>query len=182
MISGDVFSRQRERVDASLGKYVPKTIKQFSAVYDNLRSNNSEDWSNAVHSCRRVLQELADSIYPPTESITKVIDGKERNIRLGKEQYINRLIAFCESKSGSKRFNEVVGSSLSFMGERLDAVFAAAQKGSHSDIVSREEADRYVVYTYLIVGDVLSLLETHVTQEPLISNSLDGSAVASSNA
>ena len=44
------------------------------------------------------------------------------------------------------------------MGERVDSVFRAAQKGSHSTIVTQAEADRYVVYTYLIVGDILTLL------------------------
>lgn len=33
----------------------------------------------------------------------------------------------------------------------------SAQKGSHETIFSKEEADRYVIYTYLIVGDILSL-------------------------
>jgi hypothetical protein len=49
-----------------------------------------------------------------------------------------------------------VGSHLEFIGERLDSVFQAAQKGSHG-VVDKAEADRYVVYTYLIVGDILSL-------------------------
>lgn len=40
------------------------------------------------------------------------------------------------------------------------SMFKAAQKGSHDTIVSREEADRYVIYTYLIVGDILSLRES----------------------
>ena len=43
-----------------------------------------------------------------------------------------------------------------YMGDRLDAIFRAAQKGSHST-VTKEEADRCVVYTYLLVGDILSL-------------------------
>jgi hypothetical protein len=38
----------------------------------------------------------------------------------------------------------------------LDAVFRAAQKGSHAS-VTQDEAHRYVVYTYMIVGDILSL-------------------------
>ena len=49
-----------------------------------------------------------------------------------------------------------MGSHLSFIGDRLDSVFRAAQKGSHS-VVNKEEADRYVVYTYLTVGDILGL-------------------------
>ena len=35
------------------------TIKKFTSVYSNLLSENDEDWSNAVHSCRRILQDLA---------------------------------------------------------------------------------------------------------------------------
>ena len=50
------------------------------------------------------------------------------------------------------------GSHLRYLGDRLDSVVLAGHKGTHDDIVSREEADRYVVYTYLLVGDILSLL------------------------
>ena len=66
-------------------------------------------------------------------------------------------MAFVSDSSTSSRFQDLVGSHLSFLGDRLDSVFLASQKGSHSTIVSREEADRYVVYTYLLLGDILSL-------------------------
>lgn len=156
-IADDIFSRLRERVDNSIGKHVPDAVQQFVAVYDNLASGNKEDWSNAVHSCRRILQNLADVIFPAQSDIQKVVNGKSISIKLGADNYINRIVAFIESKSGSGRFDAIVGSHLRFVGERLDSVFEAAQKGSHAT-VEKEEADRYVVYTYLIVGDVLSLL------------------------
>lgn len=159
-IADDVFSRIRERVDSAVGKTVPAAVQKLSAAYDNLRSENPEDWSNAVHSCRRVLQDLADVVFPPQDE-DKIVHagGKEKKVKLGKDNYINRIIAFVEDHSSSDRFNHIVGSQLHFLGDRLDAVFQAAQKGSHATIISPEEADRYVVYTYLIVGDVLSLLE-----------------------
>ena len=56
----------------------------------------------------------------------------------------------------------IVGSHLHYMGERLDALFGAAQKGSHAT-VTKEEADRCVIYTYLLVADILSL---HPQQTP----------------
>ncbi len=64
-----------------------------------------------------------------------------------------------QTRYGSKRFEEIVGSQMKYLGERLDAIFKAAQKGSHDIITSGQEADRYVIYTYLIVGDLLSLVE-----------------------
>ena len=51
-----------------------------------------------------------------------------------------------------------MGSQLGFLGDRLDALVDAANKGTHSTIITKEEADRYVVYTYLAVGDILSLI------------------------
>jgi AbiTii-like protein len=160
-IADDIFTRIRERVDQKIGQLVPDAVQKFSAVYDNLLSENPEDWSNAVHSCRRILEELADVLFPATnEEQVKVIDGKTRQIKLGKEQYINRIIAFIEDKSNSERFTAIVGSELAYLGDRLDSIFEATQKGSHTTIVSKVEADRYVVYTYLLVGDILSLYET----------------------
>lgn len=157
-IADDIFSRIRERVDSAIGSVVPEAINKLSAVHDNLCSDNPEDWSNAVHSCRRILQDLADAIYPARED--KVIDagGRSKTIKLGKDNYINRIIAFVEERSASERFSHIVGSHLGFLGDRLDSVFQAAQKGSHDVIVSQVEADRYVVYTYLTVGDVIGLM------------------------
>lgn len=156
-IAADVFARLRERVDRAVGSKVPESVKRFTAVYDNLASQNPEDWSNAVHSCRRILQDLADVLYPPREDREIDVSGRKKIIKLGTDNYINRLAAFAEERSASDRFEEIVGSNLSYLGERLDATFQAAQKGSHTTIFSQEEADRYVVYTYLLVGDLLAL-------------------------
>lgn len=169
-ISSEVFSRIRERVDTSIGSLVPDATKKFTAVYDNLQSENSEDWSNAVHSCRRILQDLADALFPPQQDRTIKEKGKPKKIKMGPDQYINRLIAFVEENSTSDRYVDVVGSQLGFLGDRLDSIFRAAQKGSHDNIVDREEADRYVVYTYLVVGDILSLQEEPV--KPAISDGI----------
>ena len=156
-IAEDIFSRLRERVDLSISTFIPDETKRLTAIYDNLASENSEDWSNAVHSCRRLLQALADKLFPPTTDTIKTVGKKEIVIKMGPDNYINRLIGYIDSKNQSGRFKALVGSDLNFIGDRLDSAFQAAQKGSHSDIIDRNEADRYVVNTYIIVGDVLSL-------------------------
>lgn len=156
--ASDVFSRVREQVDVAVATIIPDAVKRFSSAHENLRSENPEDWSNAVHSCRRVLQDLADAVFPPTTEERVVREGdKQVTVKLGPDQYKNRIIAFVVANSASNRYTEIVGSHLKYLGERLDAVFDAAQKGSHSTIVRREEADRYVVFTYMLVGDILAL-------------------------
>jgi hypothetical protein len=156
-ISSDIFSRIRERVDSTIGKQVPSAVNKLTAVYENLVSENPEDWSNAVHSCRRVLQDLADALFPPAADRETEKNNKTMKIKLGRDNYINRLITYATDNSSSGRFIEIVGSQLNFLSDRLEAFFRAAQKGSHDVIATREEADRYVIYTYLIVGDILSL-------------------------
>lgn len=158
-VAYDIFDRIRSRVDESIGYVVPDSVKKFSAVYENLISENDEDWSNAVHSCRRILQDTADSLYPAREDKTVGTGPKAKVIKLGPDNYVNRLIAYVEENAGSERYQDIVGSHLKYMGERLDAIFKAAQKGSHNVISSQDEADRYVVYTYLLVGDILKLTQ-----------------------
>ena len=156
----DVFTRIRGRVDGTIGRVIPEAVQRFSSVYENLKSDNHEDWSNAVHSCRRILEDLADAVFPPsdTDRTTTGEGGKQKTIKLGKTNYINRLLAFVQDRNSSERFEQIVGSHLNFLHDRLEATHLAAQKGSHATILSREEADRYVVYTYMVVGDILSLL------------------------
>ena len=156
-VADDVFGRVRSAVDNRIGSVVPDSVQKFTAVYEYLKSENPEDWANAAHSCRRILQDLADAVFPAQSATrTKNVNGKDIEIKLGVEQYINRLVAYAEDNSDSERFEEIVGSQLRFLGDRLDALFYAAQKGSHAN-VTMEEANRCLVYTYLIVGDILSL-------------------------
>ena len=107
----------------------------------------------AIHSCRRILKEVADNLYPSTDEVIKI--GK-KEIKLGEEQYINRLIQYIDGKSNSKTYKNIVGSSLEDIGKKLDALNDAACKGTHAD-VTKFEAERYLIYTYLFLGDILSL-------------------------
>ena len=158
-LADDVFRRIRSSVDASISAEMPNALQQLTAVYDNLKSDNPENWANAAHSCRRVLQALADAVFPAQSELRiRLFDGKESAITLGQEQYINRLMAFIEDSSDSGTFKGIVGSHLRFIGDRLDSIFELAQKGSHSTMM-KEEADRCVLYTYMVVGDILSLRE-----------------------
>ena len=160
-VADDVFGRIRSAVDDRVGSVVPDSVQKFTAVYEYLKSENPEDWANAAHSCRRILQDLADAVFPAQSEVrNKNVDGKGIQIKLGVDQYINRLVAYVEDNSDSERFEEIVGSQLRYLGDRLDALFYAAQKGSHAN-VTMEEANRCVVYTYLIVGDFLSLVSTN---------------------
>ncbi|MEM7469826.1 MAG: hypothetical protein AAF340_00630 [Pseudomonadota bacterium] len=153
------FEGLRANADKLVSKHLPKSVKRFSSIFEGLASDNQENWANAVHSCRRIFQDLADCVFPPQEDRITTRNDKQIKIKLGKENYINRIIAFIEDKNESASFDAVVGSHLRFLGERLDAVYGAANKGSHTDIADRMEAERYAAYTYMLAGDILLLFD-----------------------
>jgi molecular chaperone GrpE (heat shock protein) len=155
----ELFERTRKRVDKKLAEMVPSAIKKFVSVYDNLKSANPEDWSNAVHSCRRIVQAVADVLYPPDPNGMEEVERGRKKIKVGSDHYVNRLMIYVENHSSSEKFQGIVGSHLKFLGDRLDAIHSAAQKGSHTEIKTLEEAERYIIYTYLLLGDILWLKE-----------------------
>ena len=151
----DTFTKARLLVNDKLSTICPKAIEKFVAVYDNMDSDNPEDWANAVHSCRRILSDLADALYPARDKPI-IVAGK--SIKVGTEEYINRLVQFISDKKESKAFSKIVGADLASIGERLDAIYNATNKGTHSD-VSKEEAARYIVHTYLLISDIIALIQ-----------------------
>ncbi len=151
----DTFTKSRLMTNDKLATMCPQAINKFVSVYENMDSDNSEDWANAVHSCRRILVDLADSLYPPQDEPI-VVEGKK--IKIGKDQYINRLMQFISEKSSSKTYKDIVGSDLSFIGNRLDAINDAVCKGTHSNL-TKDEASRYILHTYLLISDIIALIE-----------------------
>jgi len=152
-LTENIFTRKRNDVDNKLSSMCPEAIRKFVSVYENLKSDNKEDWANAIHSCRRILKDVADVLYPPTDE--KVL-ANGKTINVGKEKYINRLVLYVESKASSESYNSIVGSHLKYLGERLDSVYNATNKGTHAE-VSLAESERYIIYTYLLIGDIVSL-------------------------
>jgi len=156
-ISQSIFEKTRTFVDNRLMELIPESIKKFISIYNNLLSENAEDWSNAVHSCRKLLKDVSDKLYPPNPNGQNFIEKNGKKIKVGSENYINRLICYIDDQDGSTTFKKIIGTSLNFIGERIDAISDAVQKGSHIEIKDQYEAERYVIYTYLLLGDILSL-------------------------
>lgn len=152
----DVLHSTLESTKNRIVRIIPDGVKKLTSIIENLKSSNEEDWSNAVHSCRRLLESVANEVFPPSE---KTIKKGRKEIKLGKSNYINRLVVFVEEHASSQTYSNIVGSQLKFLGDRLDAISNATQKGSHNIVNKRSEAEKYFVYTSLILSDILSFSE-----------------------
>jgi hypothetical protein len=153
-ISESIFNNRKINVDKFLLQKIPDSVKKFISIYDNLSSGNEEDWANAVHSCRRILADVADYLYPPSDEVIKI--SKTKEIKLDSSNYIARIKQYIRNKTSSESFTKIVGSHLDYIEDRIDSVYKASSKGTHAK-VTKEEAERYVIYTYLLLSDILSL-------------------------
>lgn len=104
----DVFKTYRLSTDTNLLRHAPESLRRLSAAFDNLRSDNPESWAQSLSSCRRVFQEVSDSLFAIYVKETE--DGKYQT-KSGKElnvsgaNYKNRLYAVIDliSRSGTNR-------------------------------------------------------------------------------
>lgn len=149
----------RESVVLSKLSSNPKYNEIFASITTNLTSLNPTDRENAVHNCRKLLQLFVDDISPVDDSKNEKTKGEWKSkklIKLWSENYINRLVDYIENKSSSWTFKNIVGSHLDFIWHRIDSIYNSTNKGTHSN-VELTEAKRYVIYTYLLIADILEL-------------------------
>ncbi|MEB3192530.1 MAG: hypothetical protein VKL42_19470 [Snowella sp.] len=154
-VSQGIFDRTKSIVDGKISQRFPNQKEKFQSVYDNINSENPENWSHAVTACRKILQALADELYPPQKGQT--IKSNEKEIKIGQDNYINRLTLYIEGRKQSDTYEKIIGTHLDYIGDRIDSVYKATNKAAHTTIKSKQEAERYIIYTYLLIGDILSL-------------------------
>ena len=146
------FEEYKKNVDIVLAQKCPDSIKRLSSAYDNIKSDNPQSWNNALHSCRRLIEDLADALYPAREPIE--INGKI--IELSKNKYKNRLVQYIKENSKSKTMRDIVTSSLEKICSELDSIYDSTNKGSHDDL-TKDEAVRYLIHIYMLVSDIINL-------------------------
>ena len=153
-ITEDIFGKRKLIVDKALSALLPTAFEKFVSVYSNLQSEKQEDWANSVHSCRRILKDVADFLFPATDEEIDI--GNDKTLKMSDENYIARLKQFIKLNMDSNSFKKVIGSNLEFIGDRIDSIYKSTNKGTHAK-VEQKEAESYVMYTYMLIGDILEL-------------------------
>lgn len=154
----EILDSIKSNMTKKLQKISPESMEILSSIYDNLNSDNKTDWSNAIHNCRRVFYSISNILYPPSEKEIEIKKWKKIEKRkLSDENYIMRLKQYIKEQTKSETFNKIIWSSLDFFWERIDALYKSSTKWWHIIIKNKEEAERYVIYTFMLLNDILSL-------------------------
>lgn len=153
----DIFEETRKVVDTELSKKYPKAFEKLTEAYEDLiKSESLLAFQQTAHACRVILKDFADAVYPVSDKKTFIdLDGKSHPIK--DDDYINRIIACIQENTDSKSDKKFIKHSLMYLGDFLNSINDLASKGTHSEI-SKEDANRCLIYTYLALGDVIKLV------------------------
>jgi len=141
-----IFDKKRAKVEATLIKIFPDYKDRLKSIESNLRSNNAEDWKSAVVSCRSLLMELADLINPAKP-------GEDP------KNYQNRLMDAISPKIESKTKRELLENLIEEVKLRIEFTIKLTQGSAHKDRPPLEYAEDAVLYTYLVIAEVIDSYE-----------------------
>jgi hypothetical protein len=144
-----VFERARKRFDDLLGKHAHEVGRKLAAANQRAYSDDPEEWSQALSSCRRAIKALADAVYPATN---EKVDGRS----LTDADYKNRLMKFAADRLESSSQKRLLKTEIDYVVERVEALDKMASKGVHSDVDQRD-LELTIVHTYLLAGELLEL-------------------------
>lgn len=149
--SSNCFDILRIAVDDKLLDLDPALGEQLMLAFKGVSGKSDEEWSQAMATCRRLLEGLADVLYPPN---TDASVGRA----LTQAQYVNRLWAFMDKSIESDANRALAKSHVDFLGAWMEKVNKIANKGVHAE-VGQLEAVKAVFHTYILVADILEYLK-----------------------
>lgn len=148
------FDILKNAVDDRLLDLNPEIAEQLMLAFKSVSSSNKEEWSHALTTCRRLLESLADKLYPASD----LVIGKRT---FKQSQFINRLWQFMNDSIESESNRELAQAHVNFLGSWLEKTNKLTNKGVHDD-VSQLEATKALFHLYLMLADLLDYLDPSV--------------------
>lgn len=155
-IAESIFEKKRRRSEPILREIFPDINQRLNSIEQNIKSDNAEDWKNAIASCRTLIMDIADILNPPQTAEDK-------------SKYINRLKDFISPLVKSDTKKKLLKTYLEELKKRVEYTSDMTQGGAHQERPVLEEAEDVVLYTYLIIADLIVFYKD-ITPRQEISN------------
>lgn len=158
-VATDVFARYREQVDLAFSELSKETLLKLQAIEGKINSENPEMYSQALTTCRRLFESIAVELFSKhfpdyKDKVYKTKSGAE--IDVSGNHYKNKLSAVIEKLEDKSMKKTLVGSNVIYLLDWIDNLSNLQCEGVHSDI-TKEDAERCILQTYMCLGDVLTL-------------------------
>jgi len=145
-LTDSIFEKYQKEIDSLISEICGEVLEKIPAVMDRLTEGDTESVSQALTTCRRILESFADAVFPPEDG-TYELGGNQLSLDASKHQ--NRINIFVskstESSSRRKRLRQ-----------NLANLFDRVSTGVHND-VTPEEARALFFNTYMVIGEILHL-------------------------
>ncbi|MGW0135901.1 AbiTii domain-containing protein [Streptomyces sp. NPDC003299] len=146
-IQASLFADTQERVDGALAAASGTALEKIERISDRLRDGDRESVSQALTTCRRLIDSSADYVFPARDELYKI--GDEADLKVGPQQVLNRLQAHTHACGASKSRRDRLRRTLADL-------YARCSAGTHAE-VTIDEARFIFLQTYIALGEILSL-------------------------
>jgi len=154
-VTESIFQNTKVVVDKMLAAVCPDAMKKFVAAYNRLYSDNPEEWSQAMSSCRNIMKEFADHVFPAQKENYRKKNGEE--LVVSDDKYKNRLLAFIDkSTSGDK--GKFLESRVADLEIRIHTLNDLLSKGTHEGL-DLLDVRICVLDEYLLIGSLIGLVQ-----------------------
>jgi hypothetical protein len=150
-IPEQIFEDIRQEVDTKMVNLCRSAINKLQTAYENASSDNPESWSHVGVSCRRIIEDVANAVFPAEIQPSKEIAGHS----LTKQDYLNRMLTGLRNKTTSNSTFKLNQSMIEYVDSFLSNINTFSNKGTHSAF-SKTDPSRCVIYTYMLLGDILT--------------------------
>ncbi len=154
-----VFEEYQEKVNRYFSSLPTATIQKLNAIEGMMEDGNPERYAQVVTSCRRLWSETAKILFNEIlpnylHNTFKTKSGRE--IDVSGDHDNNKLSAVIETLQVKAAKNTLVGSEIIYLVDWIEQINDNQNEGVHAD-VTREQAMRCIIHTYIALGDILSL-------------------------
>ncbi|WP_461296384.1 AbiTii domain-containing protein [Streptomyces harbinensis] len=146
-LQASLFADTQKKVDGSLSAASGSALQKIERISDRLRDGDPESVSQALTTCRRLIDSSADYVFPARDELYTI--GDEVNLKVGPQQVLNRLQAHTHVCGASKSRRDRLRRTLSDL-------YARCSTGTHAE-VSIDEARFIFLQTYIALGEILTL-------------------------
>ena len=147
---GQLLGFVADSVVSILGDAVPDLgDRLWSALRAFDQAETTEQLSHVAATCRRIIEHVADQVFPPTETVAG-------GPKLGPKNYRNRLLGFADQARRADTAIDLVCVSTNALDEQISKLLDVAQKGIHAEIY-RTETRRCLLRTILLLDDLVAL-------------------------
>lgn len=146
-LQASLFADTQEKVDGSLAAASGTALEKIERISDRLRDGDPESVSQALTTCRRLIDSSADYVFPARDELYKI--GDEVDLKVGPQQVLNRLQAHTHACGASKSRRDRLRRTLSDL-------YARCSAGTHAE-VTIDEARFIFLQTYIALGEILTL-------------------------